>query len=186
MSDDDNAYEARLRARMQAQRMRAQHLTFDQSCHSVAEAALAAGVTEQDFVKTICLSSKAGRVVAIVVNGEDRANRQAAQQALGLGKLSIASPREMLVRTGYPAGGTPPFGFDAVFLIDERVLEMSVVYAGGGSKKSTHPHRAGRARAGECRSGRYLASYCRNDTTVGVRSNILKPSGIKMIVAHRM
>ncbi len=136
MSDDSGAYEARLREHMRAQQVRAEHLTFEQSCHSVAEAALAADVTERDFVKTICLCSKSGRVVAIVVKGEDRANRQAAQQALGLGKLNIASPREMLERTGYPAGGTPPFGFDAVFLIDERVLEMPVVYAGGGSEKA--------------------------------------------------
>ncbi len=136
MSADNSVYEIRLRAHMQALQMSAQHLMFDQSCHSVVEAALAAGVTERDFVKTICLSSKSGRMVAIVVKGEDRANRQAAQHALGLGKLSIASPREMLERTGYPAGGTPPFGFDAVFLIDERVLEMPVVYAGGGSEKA--------------------------------------------------
>lgn len=40
----------------------------------------------------------------------------------------------MLAKTGYPAGGTPPFGFAATFLMDERVFERDFVYAGGGSE----------------------------------------------------
>ena len=39
----------------------------------------------------------------------------------------------MLRHTGYPAGGTPPFGFEACFLVDERVMEAARVYGGGGS-----------------------------------------------------
>jgi prolyl-tRNA editing enzyme YbaK/EbsC (Cys-tRNA(Pro) deacylase) len=42
----------------------------------------------------------------------------------------------MLAKTGYPAGGTPPFGFDAIFLMDERVYEKPVVYGGGGSDRA--------------------------------------------------
>jgi prolyl-tRNA editing enzyme YbaK/EbsC (Cys-tRNA(Pro) deacylase) len=71
-----------------------------------------------------------------IVKGEDRADRSAVQQWLGLTKLSIASPEMMLAKTGYPAGGTPPFGFDATFLMDERVFERSVVYGGGGSDRA--------------------------------------------------
>lgn len=112
------------------------HLVFEQSTHSVAEAAEAAGVTPQDFIKSICMLAKDGHVVVAIVKGEDRADRSAVQQTLGLAKLSIASPDEMLAKTGYPAGGTPPFGFDATFLIDERVFEKDVVYGGGGSDRA--------------------------------------------------
>jgi prolyl-tRNA editing enzyme YbaK/EbsC (Cys-tRNA(Pro) deacylase) len=112
------------------------HLIFDQSTHSVAEAAQAAGVTPQDFIKSICMTTKDGRMVVAIVKGEDRADRQAVQQLLGLGKLSIASPQVMLEKTGYPAGGTPPFGFDATFVMDERVFELPVVYGGGGSDRA--------------------------------------------------
>ena len=48
----------------------------------------------------------------------------------------MATPDEMLERTGYPCGGTPPFGFEATFLIDPRVLEREIVYAGGGSESA--------------------------------------------------
>lgn len=127
-------YERQLQAYIATHGVQAEHLVFAASCHSVAEAAEAAGVTPQDFVKTICMLSKSGQVVAVIVKGEDRADRSAAQRLLNIGKLSIASPAEMLDKTGYPAGGTPPFGFNAHFLVDERVLEMPVVYAGGGSE----------------------------------------------------
>jgi len=42
----------------------------------------------------------------------------------------------MLEKTGYPAGGTPPFGFDATFLMDERVFEKAIVFGGGGSDRA--------------------------------------------------
>ena len=129
-------YERKLQTFIATHSVQAEHLVFATSCHSVAEAAEAAGVTPQDFVKTICMLSKLGQVVAVIVKGVDRADRSAAQKLLGNGKLSLASPADMLEKTGFPAGGTPPFGFAATFLVDERVLEMPVVYAGGGSEFS--------------------------------------------------
>ena len=42
----------------------------------------------------------------------------------------------MLEKTDYPAGGTPPFGFAAAFVMDERVFEKPMIYAGGGSEQS--------------------------------------------------
>lgn len=80
--------------------------------------------------------AKDGRVVVAIVKGEDRADRSAVQRLLGLTKLSIASPEVMLAKTGYPAGGTPPFGFDATFVMDERVFEKEIVFAGGGSDRA--------------------------------------------------
>jgi Cys-tRNA(Pro)/Cys-tRNA(Cys) deacylase len=127
-------YERQLQTCITEHAVRAEHLVFANSCHSVAEAAEAAGATAQDFVKTVCMLSKSGQVVAVIVKGDDRADRSAAQNRLAIGKLSIASPAEMLEKTGYPAGGTPPFGFEAHFLVDDRVLDMPVVYAGGGSE----------------------------------------------------
>jgi Cys-tRNA(Pro)/Cys-tRNA(Cys) deacylase len=132
--DEQRAYEDRLAGWMREHAIDAAHLRFETSCHSVAEAATAAGVTAQDFIKTICMCTAAGEIVAVIVKGEDRADRALARAATGLTKLSIASPALMLERTGYPAGGTPPFGFDARFLIDRRVFEMPVLYGGGGSE----------------------------------------------------
>lgn len=131
-----DAYHDRLLAYIAEHHIHCDHLIFDQSTHSVTEAAEAAGVTPQDFIKSICMLTKDGRVVVAIVKGEDRADRQAVQQLLELGKLSIASPEAMLEKTGYPAGGTPPFSFEATFVMDERVFDMPVVYGGGGSNRA--------------------------------------------------
>lgn len=129
-------FEQKLLAYIHARNINCQHLVFGQSTHSVDEAARAAGATAQDFVKSVCLISKRGQVVVAIVKGEDRADRAAVQALAGAGKLSIASPNEMLERAGYPAGGTPPFGFAALFFVDERVLEREFVFAGGGSPRA--------------------------------------------------
>jgi prolyl-tRNA editing enzyme YbaK/EbsC (Cys-tRNA(Pro) deacylase) len=102
----------------------------------VAEAAAAAGVTAEDFIKSICFITRDASIVVAIVKGEDRADRRAVQDLAQLGKLSIASPADMLAKTGYPAGGTPPFGFDATFVMDERVFDAPVVYGGGGSDRA--------------------------------------------------
>lgn len=126
-------FEQKLLAFIHECQINCQHLIFEQSTHSVDEAARAAGATAQDFVKSVCLISKRGQIVVAIVKGEDRADRAAVQALAGAGKLGIASPSEMLERTGYPAGGTPPFGFDALFFVDQRVMEREFVFAGGGS-----------------------------------------------------
>jgi Cys-tRNA(Pro)/Cys-tRNA(Cys) deacylase len=113
-----------------------EHLVFSQRCHSVAEAAGAAGVTPQDFIKNICLMDSRGSLVVAIVKGEDRASTSRVARALKAESARIATPEEMLEKSGYPCGGTPSFGYPARFLIDEKVLQMEVVYSGGGSEYS--------------------------------------------------
>ena len=61
-----------------------EHLTFSQSCHSVAEAAAAAGVTPEDFVKSICMVDGEGRLIIGIVKGEDRASTSRVSKALNI------------------------------------------------------------------------------------------------------
>jgi prolyl-tRNA editing enzyme YbaK/EbsC (Cys-tRNA(Pro) deacylase) len=130
------AYHGRLLNFIHAHHIVCDHLVFEQNTHSVAQAAEAAGVTPQDFIKSICFATKDGHIVVAIVKGEDRADRKAVQALLNLPKLSIASADVMLAQTGYPAGGTPPFGFPATYLMDERVFEKAIVYGGGGSDRA--------------------------------------------------
>jgi len=112
------------------------HLVFNQSTRSVAEAAQAAGVTPQDFVKNICMIDSTGSLIVGIVKGEDRVSTSRVAKLLGVAEVRIATPDEVLERTGYPCGGTPSYGYPARFLIDERVLLKEVVYTGGGSVSS--------------------------------------------------
>ncbi len=134
--ESDATYEKKLKSFIQNNNTPCEHLVFSDRCHSVAEAARAAGVTPQDFVKNVCLIDSQGSIVVAIVRGDDRVDTSRVAKVLGVKKMKIASPEEMLEKTGYPCGGTPSFGYPARFLIDERVLEIEWVYSGGGSEYS--------------------------------------------------
>jgi len=114
----------------------AQHLIFEQSCHSVQEAAKAAGTSPENFVKNICMIDNDGNLIVAIVKGEDRASTSRVSKVLNIERPRIASPEEILEKTGYPCGGVPSFGYKALFLIDTKVMEKDVVYTGGGSQNS--------------------------------------------------
>lgn len=131
-----NQYEERLKQYIHKQRIKAEHLSFTQSCHSVEEAAKTANANSDAFVKNICLIDGNDNLIVAIVKGEDKVSTTNVAKALNIEKPRIAAPEEILIRTGYPCGGTPSFGYKAIFLIDPRVMEKEVVYSGGGSEKS--------------------------------------------------
>ncbi len=130
---DDVFYESKLKDALRHLSVQAEHRHFEQSCHSVAEAAAAVGADASDFVKNVGLSDPSGNVVICIVKGEDRVDKDAAARIVGVDKLKTATPELMLEKTGYPVGGTPSFGYAATFLVDERVMEKPYVWTGGGS-----------------------------------------------------
>jgi len=129
-------YDARLLDYIERYTIPAEHLRFSQSTHSVAEAAEAVGVDVADFVKNICMIDDQERVIVAIVKGEDRASTSRVAKALTIDRPRIANPEEILEKTGFPCGGTPSFGFEAVFLIDPRVMDKKIVYTGGGTPNS--------------------------------------------------
>jgi len=131
-----NIYEQRLRAYLQEQHIQAEHLSFDQPCHSVAEAARAVNASPQELVKNICLLDSDGQLITAIVKGEDRVSVSRIAKTLQIEGLRLATPAEILGKTGYPCGGTPSFGYRAMFLIDPKVMEREIVFTGGGSETS--------------------------------------------------
>jgi len=126
-------YEYKLYNYIKKNNINAEILKFDQSTHSVSDAAKAVGAKPENFVKSICMISPQGELIVAIVKGEDRASTSQVAKALGIEKPRIAKPKEMLEKTGYPAGGTPAFGYDAIFLMDPKVMESDKIYSGGGS-----------------------------------------------------
>jgi len=126
-------YDDKLRVYVSENGIDAQVISFEQSTHSVAEAAEAVGADPEDFVKSICMVTIGGKLIVAIVKGEHRAATSRVGKALGIPRPRIAKPDEILELTGYPVGGTPAFGYDAVFLMDPKVLEKEKVYSGGGS-----------------------------------------------------
>src|SRR5947209_6396793 len=128
--------EQRLQVYLQKQHIQAEHLSFDQPCHSVTEAALAVNASPEELVKNICLLDNDGQLITAIVKGEDRVSVSRITKTLQKDGLRLATPEEILAKTGYPCGGTPSFGYQAVFLIDPKVMEREIVYTGGGSETS--------------------------------------------------
>jgi len=129
-------YEEKLRDFIMVNNIKAEHLVFETSCHSVKDAVMATKSSPQDFVKNICLIDEQGNFIVAIVKGEDRVSLSKVGKVLGTRTPKIATPEEILERTGYPCGGVPSFGFNAIFLIDQKVMEREYIYTGGGSQKS--------------------------------------------------
>ncbi|HHY92707.1 MAG TPA: hypothetical protein GX511_05145, partial [Firmicutes bacterium] len=85
-------YEQRLRTFLQEHKAAAEHLVFDRSCHSVAEAAAAAGAAPEDLVKNVCLIDEDGNLIVAIVKGEDRVSTKRVGQALGSEPPRPATP----------------------------------------------------------------------------------------------
>jgi prolyl-tRNA editing enzyme YbaK/EbsC (Cys-tRNA(Pro) deacylase) len=129
-------YEEKLRVYIKEHEIDAELLTFDQSTHSVADAAAAVGAEPEDFVKSIAMIGPDDQLIVAIVKGEHRASTSRVSKALGIERPRVAEPDEVLAKSGYPVGGTPAFGYDATFLIDPKVLEKDKVYSGGGSEEA--------------------------------------------------
>ncbi len=131
-----NNYEEKLSLFLKENNSDAELLIFDKSCHSVEEAAETANVDTTNFIKSICMVDSKSNLIVAIVKGEDRASTSRMSKSLNIQQPRIASPEEMLEKTGYPCGGTPPFGYNAIFLIDPKVMEKEMVYGGGGSERA--------------------------------------------------
>lgn len=134
MSDRD--YEQKLKDYINSRAIRAEHVTFAERCHTVEEAAVAAGTAPENIIKSICMLTPDNHLVVAVVMGPDRVSTKKVARVLGTGRPRMATPEEIMDLTGYPCGGTPCFGFEAQFIVDEAVMERDVVFAGGGSEYS--------------------------------------------------
>lgn len=129
-------YEEKLKTYLTTQIPAAEHMSFEQSCHSVAEAAEAANATPDELVKNVCMVDADNNLIVAIVLGPDRASTARVAKALGCTRPRLATEEEILDKTGYPCGGTPSFGFSATFLVDPRVTERQTVITGGGSEQA--------------------------------------------------
>jgi len=131
-----DSYKEKIKKYLKDNHIKAEHLSFETSCHSVEEAAQAVNASAEDFVKNICLINKEGNLIVAIVKGEDRASTKKIGKVLGIERPRTADPQEILEKTGFICGGVPSFGYVATFLIDPKVMEKEAIYSGGGSEKS--------------------------------------------------
>ncbi|OEH94075.1 aminoacyl-tRNA deacylase [Bacillus solimangrovi] len=131
-----HAYELMVKKYLKSNGVNFKHIVLTASCHSVEDAAKAVNASINDFVKNICMIDQTGRLIIAIVMGKDRASTSRVGKALEIVRPRLAKEMEVLQYTGYPAGGVPSFGFEAIFLVDTYVMDMNEVYTGGGSPNS--------------------------------------------------
>ena len=117
-----------------AQRIAAEIIDYGTPLPTVELAAEAAHVARGAIVKTLILHDGSGRFVAVVLAGDQRLAFDKVQAQVGAKRLKFAEHADVLRVTGYPAGGTPPFGFSQAIptLVDASVLNQEIVLGGGG------------------------------------------------------
>ena len=127
---------ADLRAFLEAHHIQGELLHLNSPTPSVETAALAVGARLEQIVKSI-LFLVDGQPVLAITCGTSYVERRSISARFGVGrkKVKLAAPETVAEETGFLVGAMPPFGHrrPLLTLIDHRVLEKPVVYAGGGS-----------------------------------------------------
>ncbi|MGB9748781.1 MAG: aminoacyl-tRNA deacylase [Candidatus Woesearchaeota archaeon] len=130
-----NAYEEKLWKFVEKHSVKAEFFRFEESCHSVKEAAQRIHAEKNDLVKNICFVLSDGEIIVAIVRGNDGIRVSKIREIFSK-NARIMGAEEILQRTGYPCGGVPSFGFNTVFLMDKKVMEKEFVYTSGGSENS--------------------------------------------------
>lgn len=112
----------------------------DRPTPTVAEAALALGVSPQEIIKSLVFMAK-GEPLLVIAAGEARVSYRRLRETLGVSrrKLRLASSDEAHSLTGFEVGAMPPFGhltplptfIDSLSVPDQ---DGKVLYGGGGTK----------------------------------------------------
>jgi len=129
-------YEEKLKRYIAENKISCEYFSFKTSCRSVEDTAKTMNVSPNDIVKNICLLDSEKRIIVCTVIGTDRVSTSTVAKSLGVERPTIATPDEILEKTGYPCGGVPSFGFDAMFLVDPKVMEKEFIYTSGGSENT--------------------------------------------------
>jgi prolyl-tRNA editing enzyme YbaK/EbsC (Cys-tRNA(Pro) deacylase) len=113
---------------------------FPATTRTAADAASAIGCEVAAIAKSIVLHSDAGPVL-VLTSGANLVDPAKVERALGVRAVRRADAREAREATGFPIGGTAPFGHPAPVptLMDSDLLAHQVVWAAAGTPDSVFP-----------------------------------------------
>lgn len=119
---------------IEARGLRAQVRPMPASTHTAEDAARALGTNLAHIAKSLLAHLSDGRLVLCILRGDQRLDRRKLCRAARARQMSLAKADEVLAVTGYPVGAVPPFPLATAVpaYIDPRVLEVDLVYCGGG------------------------------------------------------
>ena len=130
---------ADLQAFMQQHAIAGEILFLEMPTPPVEAAARAVGASPNSIVKSILFLVDDQPVLAVAC-GNGLVDRRLIARRYGVGRkrVKLADPETVLRLSGYEVGAMPPFGHlqPLPTLVDPRLLEHDVVYAGGGAENA--------------------------------------------------
>jgi Cys-tRNA(Pro)/Cys-tRNA(Cys) deacylase len=100
---------------------------------SLAEAAVARGVTEQDVIKTIVVRRADDDYLLVLVPGDRTISWPKLRTLLGVSRLSMPDAATALTATGYERGTITPFGSTGAWpvIADDRIRGREISLGAG-------------------------------------------------------
>lgn len=106
---------------------------------SLEQAAQERGQRPAQVVRSILFRLAKDEFLMVLIAGPSQISWPALRSYLGLSRLTLATPQEVLEVTGYPLGAVSPFGLSRPLrvLIDRSVLKEDEISLGSGEKYAT-------------------------------------------------
>lgn len=105
-------------------------IEFDEPVRIVEQAGKKVPVKK--IAKSIVLVDSDGNPLLAIVKAQSRVSHRKIKKLLAVRDVRLASPKEVLKHSGYPAGGVPPFNNIKRVLLDPQVLNSETCIVGGG------------------------------------------------------
>jgi len=128
--------EDKLKKFIEENNIQAEHVRFDKSLHSVQDTMRVTGFTLNQIAKTIIFKTKTNKTIAAIIPAVYRVSITKLKKATGINDIELAEANQAYELTGYPIGGMPSFGYNAIFVMDPKIMENENIYTGGGSEFS--------------------------------------------------
>lgn len=94
------------------------------------------GVPEHAVVKTLVMQDEVGKPLIVLMHGDRRVSTRNLARQAGRKRIEPCRPQVAQRHTGYPVGGTSPFGTKKklpVFM-ERSILQLERIYVNGGRR----------------------------------------------------
>jgi Cys-tRNA(Pro) deacylase len=101
---------------------------------AVSSAAL--GVPEYEVVKTLVMEDEAKRPLIVLMHGDRKVSTKNLARQAGVKRVAFCRPEDAQRHSGYPVGGTSPFGTRKAIPIymEKTIVGLPKIYINGGRR----------------------------------------------------
>ncbi|MBI3948375.1 MAG: Cys-tRNA(Pro) deacylase [Armatimonadetes bacterium] len=101
-----------------------------------ANAARQLGVEEHEIVKTLVMEDDRHNPLIVLMHGDLQVSTRELARAVGVKTVAPCTPEAARERSGYPVGGTSPFGtrHPLPVYVEETILELPLIFINGGHR----------------------------------------------------